>query len=200
MTPKVITESATEPITLEQAALNLRVSLDTNSPPAYPEAARITSLITAARRACEEELEVSLVAKTLEVAADSFASDIELPLGPVRSIVSVTYQDDDGVDTVLAASQYRYSDYLRAPVLLRAYDVDWPTARTDLNSIRVRYTAGYPSTDSPAETVPEPILQAMHLCIAHWFSNREAVDVNALAELPMGVRYLLGKYRQNLGV
>lgn len=200
MTPKTITESATEPISLQEAAENLRVSLDNNSPPAYPEASRITKLIKAARQACEEELEISLVEKTLEVAADSFASAIELPGGPVRSIVSVNYLDADGADTVLAADQYRFSDYARAPVLLRAFDGSWPSARTDLNSVRVRYTVGYPSTDSPAQTVPEPIIQAMHLCIAHYFANRDAVDVDTLQELPMGVRYLLGKYRRGLGV
>jgi uncharacterized phiE125 gp8 family phage protein len=174
--------------------------MDTNSPPAYVEAARITKLIKAARQACEEELEISLVAKTLEIAGNSFAAVIDLPGGPVRSIVSVKYLDPDGVDTVLAADQYRFSDYARAPVLLLAYGVSWPSARTDVDSVRVRYTVGYPSTDSPPEEVPEPIRQAMHLFIAHWFVNREAVDENAKAELPMGVRYLLGKFRKNMGV
>lgn len=200
MTPKIISESATEPIALDEAALNLRAADDGNSPPTYHEGARILKLIKAARQACEQELEMSLIEKTLEVARDSFVSGIDLPYGPVRSIVSVTYRGTDGTDVVLAADQYRFSDYASAPVLMPAYDVSWPSPRVDTDSVRVRYTVGYPSTDSPPQEVPEPIRQAMHLYIAHYFANREAVDTGTLAELPLGVRYLLGKYRQGLGV
>jgi uncharacterized phiE125 gp8 family phage protein len=207
MTPKVISESATEPILLAEVVLNLGLQPDDgNSPPGYVQGPRVLSLITTARRACEEELEMSLVAKTLEIAVPTFAdcslrsiSGIELPWGPVRSIVSVNYVSTAGVDTVLAADQYRFSTYDTTAVLWPAYGASWPTARNDLDSVRVRYTAGYPVADSPPQTVPEPIRQAMHLLIAHWFANRDAVDVDTLAELPQGVCYLLGKYR-SLGV
>jgi uncharacterized phiE125 gp8 family phage protein len=200
MTPITISESATEPITLEEAAENLRAQDDGNSPPTYFEAATITRLIKAARQACEQELEHSLVAKTLEVAVPAFGAWIDLPGGPVREVLSVTYTDPGGAEVTLAADQYRFSGYVRTPVLMPAFGVTWPAARGDMDAVRVRYTVGYPSTDSPPQEVPEPIRQAMHLAIAHWFSNREAVDQNTLAELPMGVRYLLGKYRQGLGV
>lgn len=201
MALKIITESATEPISLEQAAENLRVVPDNDSPPVYPEQARILKLIKAARQACEEELEMSLVEKTIEVTQHSFYPRcIELPAGPVRGIESVKYLDSDGVDTTLAADQYRLSTSGRIAVLWPAYNVTLPTARYELDSVRVRYIAGYPA-DSPPEDIPEPILQAMHLFIGHWFDVREAVNVgNITSELPLSARYLLAKYRKNLGV
>jgi uncharacterized phiE125 gp8 family phage protein len=224
-----------EPITLAEAASNLSLDPDDgNSPPGYVQGSRILRLITAARVACEQELEMSLVAKTLEIAHESFMhlsrhshygsralmnqydrgynwnltgqnpyfprNSIQLPDGPVRSIVSVNYLDSDGVDTVLASNQYRLSTSGRMAMLWPAYGVSWPSCRTDVDSVRVRYAVGYPSADSPPQEVPEPIRQAMHLFIGHYFANRDAADLNTLAELPLGVRYLLGKYRKNLGV
>lgn len=197
---RVISESATEPMDLDEAAENLRVVASDDSPAAYPEAARIRSLIKAARQACEQELQLSLVTKTIEWAQNAFYPyAIELPCGPVRSVVSVTYQHNTtGDDVVMSAADYRLIAH--KGLLLPLYGVDWPVSRVDMDAVRIRYTAGYPSADSPAETVPEPIRQAMHLFIAHWFSNREAVDLNTMMELPLGARYLLGTYRQGLGV
>lgn len=197
--PRVITASTTEPITLAEAAENLRVPAGSESPADYPESALIRRLITAARHSCEQELEMSLVAKTMEVAQDSFYPGcIALPMGPVRSIVSVTYVDLSGDDQVVDDGDYRLDPYTGS--LLTAYGVSWPSTRCDLNSVRVRYTAGYPTEDSPAEVVPAPIIQAMHLFIGHYFTNREAVDADTMMELPLGARYLLGTYRRGLGV
>jgi uncharacterized phiE125 gp8 family phage protein len=201
MTPIVISESTDEPITLEEVAENVRAYANAADATGYTEGALLQRLITTARRACEQELEMSLVAKTLEIARESFCPEpIELPFGPVRSIVSVRYVNPDGVDTAWGTDQYRLNAYVSPPVLLPAYDVDWPDARRDVGSIRVRYTAGYPSDDSPADEVPEPIVQAMHLYVKHYFDNRDAVIADSMMELPLGVRHLLGFYRQGLGV
>lgn len=196
---KVISESTDEPISLAQAIVNAR---------AYSSAAEsqagstLSRLITTARKLCEQELDMSLVQKTVEIAVPYFYYDgIELPRGPVRSVVSVTYTNEDGDDTVLPADQYRINAYSVPTLLQRAFDTGWPTdVRNDLESVRIRYTAGYPSTDSPPQTVPEPILQAMHLYISHYFDNRHAVDADDLMELPLGARHLLSFYRQGLGV
>lgn len=194
MRPLVINESTTEPIALAEAKLNMRVT-------SSAEDSRISALITTARRLCEQELEMSLVEKTLEIAGHRLDyCGIELPEGPVRSVVSVTYVNTDGDDTVLAADQYRISPYAEPTLLMPAYDVTWPDARSDLDSVRIRYIAGYPSSDSPPQTVPAPIVQAMHLYIAHYYRNREAVAEGSIGELPLGSRHLLSTYRTGLGV
>lgn len=201
MKPLLISSSATEPIDLEEAAENVRAQHDGNSPPTYYEAALIRRLITTARQACEEHTELSLVMKTWEVAAESFATRIELPFGPVRSVESVRYTNTSGEDTLLGVDQYRISRYEPVPVLVTAYGGAWPAdARCDLDSVRVRYKAGYPSTDSPPQEVPEIIRQAMHLYIGHYFAHREAVIEGAVMELPLGAKHLLDKKRTGLGV
>lgn len=194
MKPRVISESTTEPISVADAKLNMRVT-------SSAEDSRIAGLITTARRLCEQELDLSLVEKTLEIAQRRLDwCGIELPAGPVRSIVSVTYVNTDGDDTSLATDQYRISPYAEPTLLVPAYDVTWPDVRCDLDSVRIRYTVGYPSTDSPPQTVPEPIVQAMHLYIAHYYSKREAVGDDSMMELPLGARHLLSTYRTGLGV
>jgi len=206
--PIVIVDATEEPISVEAAAFNLGVDDDGNSPPSIPEpfATRIAGLIKAARESCEQELESTLPRKTLEVAQDSWwlpdqcQRGIELPWGPVREIVSVTYVDADGNDQVLADDQYRYSRYGRTPMLVPVWGVTWPSVRCDTDSVRVQYEAGYPSDDSPAQEIPEPIIEAMHLLIAHGWKNREAVDDGKFAELPLGVRAKLAPYRRALGV
>lgn len=229
MTPILISESTTEPISVNEAGFNLHAADDGASPPTYVEAALIARNIKAARKKCEEELGLSLVAKTLEISAVNFyvlmydqtrnpiftdlgyrdnytsfigVNGVYLPGGPVRSIVSVNYLDANGVDTVMPPADYRFSRYARVPLLIPNYGKTWPSARVDLDSVRIRYTAGFPSTDSPPQGVPEPILAAMHLLVAHLHNFREAVHSGTVSvgELPLGVRYLLSSYRTELGV
>jgi len=206
---RIIDESTTEPITVAEAGENLRAATDGNSPPGYIEATRIGKLIKAARQACENYLNGSIVSKTIEIAVPAFYTFydrsacytwIPLPRGPVRLIESVTYVDTDGADQVLAADQYRIDLYSRPPRLHPAYGVTWPSARYDVNSIRVRYSAGYDLDATEPEEVPEPIRQAIHLYVAHYFANREAVALDNLAELPLGAVHLLTPYRLELGV
>jgi uncharacterized phiE125 gp8 family phage protein len=217
MMPLVISQSEVEPISVAEAAWNLGVDGAADSPPAIfpPVEAEIARLIKSARKQCENELEASLIRKTLEVAqrdwwctpdrhlawlTHSVGQGIELPLGPVRSVVAVNYLDPDGVDQLLAPDQYRISLYYKRTVLLPAYGASWPALRCDLDSVRVRYETGYPSDDSPPQPVPETTIQAMHLLIAHGWKNKEAVDDGKLSELPLGVRGLLFPDRRELGV
>jgi uncharacterized phiE125 gp8 family phage protein len=216
MNPRVVSESATEPIDIDEAAENLKAPDDGAG--SYFEESIISRLITTARQLCEQELEMSLIAKTLELTLDSFCPTgiiatarsyrtppsngpcIELPNGPVRSILLVNYTDSDGNEATLADDQYRLSTSSSMAVLRPAYGVSWPSTRCEADAVRVQYAAGYSAADSPPQAVPEPIRQAMHLCISHFYINREAVDLNTLMELPLGVRALLAPYRQGLGV
>lgn len=196
--PRVIQESTTEPITIEEAGFNLRADDDGNSPPTYIEADLIARLIKTARTVSEQTVEQSLVVKTLELSLPCLTIT-QLPWGPVRQIVSVNYVDSDGVDQVLPSSDYKFTQVNSRTLLVPAYGVTWPTARYDFDSVQVRYLVGYPSDDSPPQQVPEPIRMAMHLLIAHFYENREATT-SGRVELPLGVQRLLGNYRLNMGV
>jgi uncharacterized phiE125 gp8 family phage protein len=203
MSLRIVSESTVEPLTLAEAGYNLRAGDDGNSPPTYFDADTITRLITVARQVCEEETELSLIERTYELAGDRFcaALPIILPRPPVRSVTSIKYIDENGVEQTLSASKYVLDnrDELKPAIVTLAYDETWPSTRYIPNAVRVTYVAGYRADQSPPEVMPEAIKQAMHLVIAHYFRNREAVGERA-EELPMGVRYLLTKYRVHMGV
>jgi len=200
------TESATEPISVEEAGEHLRAANDGASPPVYVEAALIARCIKSARQACEAQLEMSLINKRLEVSSDTFFargrcdSYIELLNGPVISVESVNYLDPEGVDQLLDPAKYRISRFFSPPVLQPAYGTSWPMLRRDTDCVRVKYNVGYPSGDSPPIQIPEPIRTAMFLLIGHFYDNREAVSDKSMTEVPLGVCAMLDKYRQALGL
>lgn len=206
------TESAIEPISVEEAGEHLRAANDGATPPVYVEAAMIARMIKAARQACEEELELSLINKRLEVSSDAwfqstpcgggntYYSYIELPYGPVWSVEKVNYLDPEGVDQLLDPAEYRISRYMPIPRLIPKYAGAFPAYRRDVDAIRVQYNVGYPSGDSPPLLLPEPVRTAMYLLIGHFYDNREGISDKTFSELPLGVCYLLGKYRQSLGL
>ena len=87
MTTRLITEPASEPVTLAEAKLHLRV--DT-----VDDDARITELITSARQQAELILKRSLLPQTWEKTIDAFpTSDIELLYPSIIAIESIKYQD-----------------------------------------------------------------------------------------------------------
>jgi uncharacterized phiE125 gp8 family phage protein len=224
------TESAIEPISVEEAGDHLRAANDGGTPPVYVEALLIASLIKSARQACEEELELSLINRRLEVSSDSFNARsvnehdrqhlpgayygfnfygytrthkqyIELPYGPVISVERVNYLDVEGVDQVLDPVEYRISRFFPIPTLQPKYGGYFPEARVDTDSVRIQYNVGYPTGDSPPILIPEPVRTAMLLLIGHYYDNREASTGKIkMLELPVGINFLLGKYRQSLGL
>ena len=62
------------------------------------------------------------------------------------------------------------------------------------NCIEIDFVAGH--GDTPSD-VPQPIRQALLLLIAHWYENREPVEIGATATtIPAGVSELLMPYRR----
>lgn len=178
---KVITPVATEPVTLAEAKLHLRVDHSVDD-------TLISSLISAAREECEHLLERAVSGQTLELSIDEFPADgIKLPRPPVMSITSVTYVDEDGVTQTMASGDY-YLDDAQAPAwLLPAYGLDWPAARAEANAVKVRYVAGYADC-------PELIRAWILLRVGTLYANREADSDKPALPSPFADR-LLDRYR-----
>jgi uncharacterized phiE125 gp8 family phage protein len=211
---RVITEPTDEPLTLEEAKSHLQV------PAAITDQdATILALIMAARGIVENECRRALITQTLELNLDYFDEQanayagltmplcarvrpIELPMPPLISLQSVTYINGSGEtvtlhdsvgspqvdDLLVVVPSSKYSPAKVAPVA----GTTWPSVASQPGAVTMRYTAGYGDDGS---AIPAPIRQAMLLIVGHLFERREAVsEVTSLAELPMGVQYLLGDY------
>ena len=204
--PHVLVEATSEPLTLAEARLQCRVdpidALTSDGGGTHPDDDLILALVTAARENCENFTGLTLVPKTLEIALDEFpgidADDdyIELPMGPVSAIVSVTA--GTGSDSLMDPANY-VLDTFSVPNRLVPVTY-WPTVTASVNTVRIIYTVGYDSMiSSDGPTLPKTIIQAMKLLVADWYKHREDTDVVEL-KIPNGVNSLLRAYRIRLGM
>lgn len=189
MTTKLITAPTTEPLTLSEAKLHLRVtdSSDDNL---------ISGLVSAARTACESQLNKVLMLQTWRTTYDSFPDAIELNMLPVASISSVKYIDTNGVEQTLSSISYTLdnsSDYKTAFVV-PAYGYQWPAAREQINAVYVDYVCGYASSSA----VPATYKQWMLLHIGAWYENRNGVSVGNTPVSFDYVNYLLNDKNYSL--
>jgi uncharacterized phiE125 gp8 family phage protein len=187
MITRLITPPATEPVTLAEAKLHLKVDDDA-------EDTLITSFIAAARAQCEHILGRSLITQTWELVLDSFpAGSIELFNPAIISVTSVKYIDAlTNLEVTLTANQYVLDKDSEPGWIDAAIGVSWPETALISNAVRVRYTAGY----GAAGDVPESIKQWIKMAIGVWFKNREASVESAITTLPHDFYgALLDRYR-----
>ena len=183
MTLKLITDASTEPLTLTQAKLHLRVehSVDDDL---------ITDAIVSARKKAEHLTGRSLATQTWERVLDAFpAAEIELGVPAantddrVLSIVSVTYIDANGDSQTMASSDYSLDGDTLPGWLLPSEDLAvWPTTLDTANAVRVRFTVGY----SPVADKGRAMLRSwMRLEIGNLYKFREGVVAGvSVSELP----------------
>ncbi|WP_337175382.1 head-tail connector protein [Paludisphaera sp.] len=182
MARRLVVPPASEPLTLEEAKLHLRVDHDL-------EDAAILRLIRSAREAAEEATSRTLLPTTWSLRLERWPAPECVDGRLVReiriedallSVVSVSYRDADGVVQVLDPSAYDVDE--GPPGRLRpAHSHDWPRVRPGLGAVEVVYTAGYAS----AELVPASLKDWMLLHVGTHYENREGVVPGvSVAELP----------------
>lgn len=140
MAYKVITAAATEPVSLADAKLHLRVDH-------ADEDVMIESLITAAREFAEHYTGRALATQTLEMALDSFpgsSGEIELEMPPVATVSSVKYTDTAGVEQTLESSKYALKARSQTPrEVALTYGNTWPSTQEVPEAVRIQYVTGY---------------------------------------------------------
>lgn len=166
---RLIAPPRTEPVTLEEAKLHLRVD-------GAEEDSLITALITAARQKAEEYTRRAFITQTWELAVDAAYGVLYLHRPPVQAVEAITVDGE-----VVAPENY----VLVGP---EALHVKVPLYAVNPGGVVIRYKAGY---GDAASDVPQAIRQAILMLIAHLYEHRgdEAV------ELPLTVKTLLQPYR-----
>lgn len=193
----LVTPPASEPVTLAQAKLWLRVTDPS-------EDDLVADLVTAARERCEAEVSRSFLATGWRLELDAFPGMLVDPRRPgwtyerdspgpllalffprarVTAVTSVTYLATDGTVTTLDPSLYQVQlgDAAR---LAPAYGRSWPATRFEPGAVKVSFTAGY-GTDPAA--VPSCVRTAVRVMLAHMYTHRGSESV----ETPQAVRDFL---------
>lgn len=181
---KLITAPASEPLTLVEAKLHLRVDVADDD-------TLIAALITAARQYCEGVLWRALMPQTWELYLDEWpCEEIELPKPPLQSVTSVKYTNSIGATTTMDAGDYTVDTASEPGRVVLNYGELWPTVTlATANPIAIRYVCGY----ADAAHVPETVKAAMKLLIGHLYENREAVVAGLIVtSVPLAVESLLG--------
>ncbi|MBN9472272.1 MAG: hypothetical protein J0J10_26270 [Bosea sp.] len=130
----------------------------------------------------------SLGKQTLELRRCGFPTWIDLQYGPVLSVVSVKYDDQDGNEQTLDPSLY----VVHGSIVARAPGASWPAVRQGGESVRVRYEAGYDDGK-----VPTPIIQAIKLIAGDFYRFTESATMGAVNSVPMSdtAERLLAPYK-----
>lgn len=176
---------AVEPVTLAEVKTNLRI--DHSS-----EDALISELIGAARQYVETVISIALINQTWRLCLDSLpaARIALLKCHPVRSVLSVTAFDGDGVATVITPADYQIDPHSR-PARLRFTDT-MPPIRC-MNGLEIDFEAGFGETGAD---VPDTLKRAIHLLVARSYETRAAFGPeNQPASIPDGFDRLIAPFR-----
>lgn len=169
-----VTPPAVEPVTLDEAKLQLRVEVADDD-------TLINRLLAVARQLCEAYHGRAYVTRTLRLELDRFPAVgiILLPYPPAQSVGSVKYDNSAGVEVTLEATAY-YLDAAAEPARLApAPGTTWPSTQAGkAGAVRIVYDAGY---GDAAADVPEYVKQAILVRLADLYEYRESVVAGAQA-------------------
>jgi uncharacterized phiE125 gp8 family phage protein len=151
----------------------------------------IESLIEAAQARIEgpRGIGVALTLSTWVLSLDAFPACIEMDLGPVAGVTSISYVDAAGALQVLPSGDYQVDLAGRPARIVPAFGKAFPATRAQPAAVSVTFTAG-------SANPPPGLLTAMLMLVAHWFANRETASGAGLAEIPFGAAVLLDAHRQ----
>lgn len=190
----LVTGPTSEPVTLAEAKLHLRVDIDTDDD-------LIDGLLVAAReyveRVCRPQL--ALITQTWMLVRDSLpGATVELRPYPLQSVSAIVITDQDGGETTVSAASYLVDTHSEPGRVRLKSTASWPAVTLqELNGFQVTFVAGFGSDGSD---VPRQIHMAMLLLVGHWYENREPQIVTGAvpASLAFTVQALLAPWRREV--
>lgn len=183
MSLRLVTPAAALAVSLSEAKAQLRIDHS-------DEDTLITSMITAATETAEQITGRAIMPQTWELTLDEFPAVIELTRVPVASVTSVTYVDTAGVTQTLTGTRLRNVDDYASALIVPAYNLEWPDTLDDVDTVKVRFVAGYAN----AAAVPQPIKNWILINVASMYENREAESTKNMVSLKF-VDGLLDRYK-----
>lgn len=167
------------PVSIERVKDRTRIDGD-------EEVALLDLWIETATMEAQSFLNRRLMPQTVELRMDCFPEwGTSLVADPIRSVASVVYDDSSNVEQTLATSVYETDlDRLRGWIQ-PASGQSWPSTYDKLQAVRISMEVGF----ADAESIPEPIRDAIAMLAAHYFEHRVSDS------MPKSVHAMLWPYR-----
>lgn len=185
--PITVTPPASEPLTLAVVKEFLAIEADETL-----NDAQLGRFIAAARTQIEAITGTRLVAQTVRCGASDWSDLQQLPIGPVRSIEAIAFDDVTGTEQQLTSADWQLFGAGLARGIRTPIGKIWPGGkRSGPDTIRVTLAVGY-------DQVPASLATAMQIMIADLFAQRESVVVGTVAaQVPtsMQVESLIANFR-----
>lgn len=177
MALKLTTPPADPAISLADAKLFTRVD-------GTDEDNLITAMVQAATEAAENKTGRAIMPQRWTLTLDAFPCVVKLSRVPVTSVVSLKYDDINGVEQTLAVDRYvlTNSDEYGVAKITPAYGHTWPSTRAAPGAVRIEFAAGYAN----AAAVPGAIKSWIQLMICTMYTNREAEVVGNGGAISLG--------------
>ncbi|MCF6304415.1 MAG: head-tail connector protein [Rhodobacteraceae bacterium] len=119
-------------------------------------------------------------------------SEVRLLLLPVQSLSAVKYWDVDGVFQTATLADFELQTAGNWVIVKPVSGASWPSTASREAAIRIDCVVGYGDAGTD---VPDDILQALLMLVAHWFENRESVTETRLMTTPYGFQELINAHR-----
>lgn len=175
-------------ITIEEAAAQCRVT-------ATDEYSLLDGYVKAVTEYLEAKngiLGEALITQTWRLSFSSAPDgNVEIPLGPVQSIASISYVDISGNTQVYQSSNYRLVDNTVELVA----GAGWPATQSRLAAFWIDYVAGYGARGA----VPDTIRHLAKVMVSDLFENRDTA-VNQSSQLSEVFKMFMASARSHRGM
>jgi uncharacterized phiE125 gp8 family phage protein len=190
----LVTPPAAEPLIVTVAEAKLQARVDQSA-----EDALITAYIQAARDSIENATGRGLVAQGWTQTRAAFPPDrepIAIYKGNLSADPTIQYRDSAGTLQTWDPANYVVArpqgPTAQATLIYPASVACYPRTADRPDAVIVSFQCGVAA--GQVATLPAAYKLAMLLLVSHFYANRAATVAASMAELPMGVRFLLAPY------
>jgi uncharacterized phiE125 gp8 family phage protein len=186
MTVALIKPPSIEPLSLQEVKSHLRIDHD-------HEDSLLLETLKAARQFTEFSSGQKCITQVWRQYESAFPLNcsVELQIGPVVSIASVTAYDENGEPSLLQPEDYELLRGETPTVLQFSHSMSVGTAA---NGFEIDATVGFGDL---GVDVPDALKRAILLLVAHWYEFRGAVSPqNQPVSLPAGFETLVSQFKQ----
>lgn len=189
---EVTAEPTAEPVSVAEAAFQLRAAIPTDDADKARFDAEINRLIKAARRYAEKHTGRWLCTQTLKFTLDRFPfadQPIRLPGGPIQAVTALTWVDPAlATQTLVEGTDWKAWLSHRPALVYPMPNKIWPVAHPlERQAVTLTLTAGY----GGAAAVPEDFKAAILMIVAHNQGNPGDDARPGMLDIPPAARRYL---------